>query len=202
MSSYIDLPFVEIEVRLGTQDKHFDTAIDSNYVTKILESLLSYKGWVSIECIDTKEYVNESLKLIESKNNKVLMFKDKVFKETIPLKNCPFDIRFAVYQEFYMNHQVESFKKTDCVLREKKRKSFIQKNFKYDVTHVIETKNNTPISKYEIEIELLVNEDTLKWSNEYIKEFMKCKVYDLVNLIEPSDNIENVLDGFNKLNLK
>ena len=42
-------------------------------------------------------------------------------------------------------------------------------------------------NKYEIEIELLVNTSTLKWDSNYINDFLECKIYDLVNIVEPME---------------
>ena len=43
---------------------------------------------------------------------------------------------------------------------------------------------NNP-EKYEIEIEILINNETLTWTNEYINDFIECKIYDLINIVEP-----------------
>ena len=45
--------------------------------------------------------------------------------------------------------------------------------------------NNISKIKYEIEIELLINENTLTWTAQYINEFLECKIYDLINIVEP-----------------
>ena len=39
----------------------------------------------------------------------------------------------------------------------------------------------------EIEIELLVNKETLMWTKEYINDFIECKVYDIINIVEPME---------------
>ena len=67
------------------------------------------------------------------------------------------------------------------------RKSFISDNFKYDLTYVVQISNNIKKEKYELEIELLQNEETINWTSEYSIEFLECKIYDLVNIIEPVD---------------
>jgi hypothetical protein len=78
-----------------------------------------------------------------------------------------------------------SFQKNDAIIRKKERVSFIDPNYQYDLTIVNETINNITKEKYEIEIELLVNKDTLTWTKEYINDFIECKIYDLVNIVEP-----------------
>jgi hypothetical protein len=46
------------------------------------------------------------------------------------------------------------------------------------------TKNGINNVKHEIEIELLITPETLNWSSEYINDFLECKIYDLVNIVE------------------
>jgi hypothetical protein len=58
-------------------------------------------------------------------------------------------------------------------------------NYRYDLTNVTEIDNGVTKQKYEIEIELLVNKETLKWSDDYINDFIECKIYDLINIVEP-----------------
>jgi len=256
-SSLINLPFVEIEVRLGCMDKHFDPAIDYNHVKTIVEALNFYDKWKSIDYVNSSEYIFNSpeqtakmnVKLIESVTNgkeKItkLMMKESVSKETIILKDSPFDIRFVVNQEFALNHLLLSteqpkveqtashsskgivppevaqtakqsgrlicptgkstasqYKKENAdLIRHKQRKSYVSNNFKYDITNVTEVTNNTPIPKYEIEIELLVNKETIHWTDEYIHSYLTCKIKDLINLIEPSKN-ELIID-FKKCSIK
>ena len=111
--------------------------------------------------------------------------KEKLISNTIQLKNSPFDIRFSVNQEFSLNSYIKTFDKQNCLIRNKQRISYISDNFKYDLTYVIQTSNNITTEKYEIEIELLINEETLTWTKEYLNDFLECKIYDLVNIVEP-----------------
>jgi len=188
MDSYLLLPFVEIEIRLGTLTNKFDTGIDSKYFQQILVNLEAEK-WVSVSELETKEYLQSDKRLIVKKNNEVsLIMKENVFKNTIQLKNSPFDIRFSVNQEFSLNSYIQSFDKKDAVIRLKKRKTFTSENFKYDLSEVSETINGITKNKFEIEIELLVTKETLKWDSNYIHDFLVCKIYDLINIVEPMDS--------------
>ena len=205
---FLLLPFVEIEVRLGTQSKKqngntfFDTSIDKKYFQEIV-SVLETGIWDSVENTKTMEYYsgntsgstgstgntgNTKLRLIESPGdkNKIIM-KENVITNTIVLKNSPFDIRYSINQEFLLNSYSDKFSKEDCTTRNKTRKSFISTNFKYDLTYVIETVNNIEKEKYEIELELLQNKNTLTWNTKYINDFLECKIYDLVNIVEKID---------------
>jgi hypothetical protein len=183
MDSFLVIPFVEIEVRLGTVGNKFDNSIDSKYFQQI-KNVLESGEWVSVSNIETKEYINSGTRLINDKN---LIMKENVITNTIQLKNSPFDIRFSVNQEFSLNSYINSFNKNDSVVRNKKRKTFQSDNFKYDLTEVVENINGINKNKYEIEIELLVNKETLKWDSNYINDFLECKIYDLVNIVEPME---------------
>jgi len=183
MDSFLVIPFVEIEVRLGTVGNKFDNSIDSKYFQQI-KNVLESGEWVSVSNIETKEYIDSGTRLINDKN---LIMKENVITNTIQLKNSPFDIRFSVNQEFSLNSYINSFNKNDSVVRNKKRKTFQSDNFKYDLTEVVENINGINKNKYEIEIELLVNKETLKWDSNYINDFLECKIYDLVNIVEPME---------------
>ena len=182
MDSYLRIPFVEIEIRLGTIDinKNFDSSVDKKYFEKILHDLESFNSWKSINYQEITDYINDNIRL-----NDNLIMKENVITNTIQIKNSPFDIRFSVNQEFMLNTYKNSFTKKDAVIRNKKRKTFIAENFKYDLTEVIQIINNISKIKYEIEIELLINENTLTWTHQYINEFLECKIYDLINIVEP-----------------
>jgi len=70
--SYLLLPFVEIEVRLGTQTQSkFDSCVDKRYFNDILENLNKGK-WNNIVLIDTVEYVKDQLKLIVNSGKELL----------------------------------------------------------------------------------------------------------------------------------
>ena len=191
---FLVLPFVEIEIRLGTILKdRFDSSIDKKYFEKIKESLELNK-WKLISNINTIEYIKSgkenksNLKLItditnESKSQ--LIMKENVYTEDFQMKSSPFDVRYSINQELNMNSQLGTFSKNDSVIRNKSRKSFIQDDFKYDLTIVNENIEGVTRTKYEIEIELLVNENTLTWAPCYVNDFLECKIYDLINIVEP-----------------
>ena len=196
---FLVLPFVEIEIRLGTILKNkFDPSIDKKYFEKIKESL-ELSTWKNIVNINTVEYINNeqsqnsarniNIKLITDitgkENKSKLMMKENISTEDFQLSSSPFDIRYSINQEFKIDSQINSFSKNNSVIRNKTRKSFIQENFRYDLTIVNENIDGVTKSKYEIEIELLVNETTLNWDKLYVNEFLECKIYDLVNIVEP-----------------
>ena len=183
MSEYLLLPFVEIEIRFGTQSKTFDSSVDKKYFNQIKDSLLINKNcFKSIENKNTTEYINNNLKL---NNHNELIMKENVLNKVLTLNYSPFDIKLSVNQEFSLNSYISSFQKTNCIIRKKERTSFIHTHFRYDLTIVNETINNSTRQKYEIELELIVNDETLTWSTQYINDFIECKIYDLIKIVEP-----------------
>ena len=58
-------------------------------------------------------------------------------------------------------------------------------NFKYDLTSVIQKENGINKSKHELEIEIFVNKETLLWNTDFINIFLECKIYDIINIVEP-----------------
>jgi hypothetical protein len=189
---FLALPFVEIEIRLGTFLKdRFDPSIDKKYFEKIKESL-GQSNWERVVCKNTIEYIESvekgsSIKYISDitgKETKEVILKENVLTEDHQLSFSPFDVRYSVNQEFNLKSQ-HFAKNEDAFIRNKVRTSFISKDFKYDLTLVNENNEGVVKSKYEIEIELIVSEETLNWETEYLNDFMECKVYDLVNIVEP-----------------
>jgi type VI protein secretion system component VasA len=192
---YMVLPFVELEIRLGTiLRERFDSSVDKKYFEKIRDSL-EQSNWQSIVNVNTIEYIKPhpdkkkaNLKLVTDITNESrtqLFIKENVYNEDFQMTSSPFDVRYSVNQEFNLNSQIGTFNKEDCVVRNKTRKSFIQDHFKYDLTIVNENIDGVIKAKYEIEIELLVTDETLTWKPQYINDFLECKVYDLVNIVEP-----------------
>jgi hypothetical protein len=179
---YMVVPFVEIEVRFGTLGKTFDSSIDKKYFEKIRDHLET-GDWKQVTNTNTIEHCKNNLKLITDKTSYIVM-KENVFKEDFQLQKYPFDVRYAVNQEFILKN-TDSFDKDDTCVRNKCRKSFISDNFRYDLTIVNEVQNTVTKTKYEIEIELLINNDTVLWNKEYVNDFLECKIYDLFTIVEP-----------------
>jgi hypothetical protein len=185
---FLLLPLVEIEIRLGTLGKHFDSNIDKKYFLEIKENLENAKGcFKEIQIKKTIEYLSKDFKLITGEKSQQLISKENVFTKTIQMNNSPFDVRLSINQEFSLNSYIPSFQKGSANTRKKDRTSFIDTNYRYDLTHVVETINGVIKEKYEIEIEILVTKETLVWENKYILDFIECKIYDLVSIVEPME---------------
>jgi len=190
------LPFVEIEIRLGTIGKFFDSSIDRKYFEKIKERLETGE-WESIIDKNTIEYCKDTNKLIN--DNSFLIVKENLLKEDFKINTSPFDIRYSINQEFRIT---APFNKEDCIIRQKTRKSFINEHFRYDLTIVNEISNNINKTKYEIEIELIINNININWTPGYINDFLECKIYDLINIVEPLERDKFKIRLIKETNLK
>jgi hypothetical protein len=186
MCEYLLLPFVEYEVRLGTFSTKFDSCIDKRYFEKI-KNALDLGNWKRIAELKTTEYIKDSLRLTNESGHESVILKENVKKKDLTLNDSPFDIRLSINQEFKLNSYTKSFNKNETIVRNKQRWSFISDNFKYDLTIVNQNINGISTIRHEIEFELLVNTNTLTWTSEYINDFIECKIYDLVNIVEPLD---------------
>ncbi len=183
MNDYLKIPFVEIEIRFGTIGKTFDSSVDVSNFNKIMNTLRGNQ-WLQINEYSTIEHISKGVKLIDDSD---IIMKENVYTKTMSLPSGPFDVRFSINQEFQLNSYLNSFSKNNCVIRKKNRTSFIEQNFRYDLTHVKETINGIHKEKNEVEFELIANQETIKWSNEYIMDFIQCKVYDIINIVEETD---------------
>ena len=207
---FLALPFVEIEIRLGylNNNEKFDSGIDKKYFFKILEALESNTTeFIKFETKNTTEYFNGNSKLKLIQNNeskeKELISKENVITKNIKIKNSPFDTRLSINQEINFNSEINEVinnKTFDITIsnncRKKNRKSFISHDYRYDLTEVIEIINNVHKEKFEIEFELIVNNDNIKWNNEYLNDFIECKVYDLFNIVESVERSTFKIDLF------
>jgi hypothetical protein len=204
---FVLLPQVEIEVRLGTNGKTFDSNINKDYFLKILHDLEAYNHWESVEIVNTVDYIHKNKKLtVHSDQTETLILKENVKKNELNVNNIPFDIRFSVNQEWNINSQIQTFNKSGALVRKKSRKSFYGPFFRYDLTYVVETNNSINKEKYEIEVELRIDQIVTKdhlstWTNDYINDFFKCKILDLVKLVEKECINDSLINDLNKLKL-
>jgi hypothetical protein len=186
------IPEVEIEIRLGCLNfNKFDSSIDKTYFEKILSSFNGYSNWKNIYVTNTIEYIKNNKKIVTYPDGTIYtILKENIYKKDFQLKNIPFDIRFSVNQELLTRKEELTLENVDqFMIRNKSRKTFEDSNFRYDLTYVTEVINNISKDKFEFEIELIINEETLEWSNQYLNDFLVCKVQDIVNLIEEKNTI-------------
>jgi hypothetical protein len=201
MSDYLLLPFVEFEIRLGTFNAgKFDPCIDINHF-KTINSALEKETWKKVEKTHSIDYIHEELRLTENNNgqNNQLIKKEKIKSNVFSLKNSPFDIRLSINQEFKLDSYSNLFdkKNTENVIREKFRHSYINDEFKYELTYIVEQIDCIKKEKHEIEIEILQTNETINWTSKYLNDFVECKIYDLINIVEPIDRNKFNIDLFN-----
>ena len=197
MTTYFTVPGIEIELRFGSFSKnfengkdYFDNNIDKNYFEKILHSFENYKEWQNVFVDNSVEYINtNNKKIITREYGNNIIKKNKIYKKDSILKNIPFDVRFSINQELNNNIIQNSDNNETVLIRKKSRKSFEDHNYRYDLSYVTEIKNNISKDKCEIELEILINNETLEWNNEYLNDFIICKVQDIINILEEKDTI-------------
>lgn len=197
MTTYFTVPGIEIELRFGSFSKnfengkdYFDNSIDKNYFEKILHSFENYKEWKNMFVDNSVEYITtNNKKTITREYGNNIIKKNKIYKKDSVLKNIPFDVRFSINQE--LNNNIINNKENNetVLIRKKSRKSFEDHNYRYDLSYVTEIKNNISKDKCEIELEILINNETLEWSDEYLNDFIICKVQDIINIIEEKDTV-------------
>jgi hypothetical protein len=136
------------------------------------------------------EYILNNKKTIVRDTGTNIIVKNKLYKKDSVLKNIPFDVRFSINQELNNNiNIIENIDTGSLLTRKKIRKSFEDFNFRYDMSHVIEISNNISKEKYEVELEILINNETLEWNDEYLNDFIICKIQDIVNILDEKDTI-------------
>jgi hypothetical protein len=195
MTSYFTVPGIEIELRFGSFSKnfengkeYFDNNVDKNYFEKILHSFENYKEWQNIFVDNSIEYITtNNKKIIKKESGHNIIKKNKIYKKDSILKNIPFDVRFSINQELNNNIIDNKENNQTILIRKKSRKSFEDHNYRYDLSYVNEIKNNITKDKYEIELEILINNNTLEWNNDYLNDFIICKVQDIINILEEKD---------------
>ena len=182
MCEFLLLPFVEFEIRFGTiTGTKFDSCVDKRYFEKIVNTLET-GIFENVVTKATTEYIKDSLKMVDETQ---IIMKENIKNVDTVLTNSPFDIRLSINQEFSLKSYLKSFNNQGAVVRVKNRKSFINKNYRYDLTIVNQKNNGVSTTKHEIEFELLPNAETLTWDSDYINHFIECRIYDIINIVEP-----------------
>jgi len=203
LNTYKYIPFVEIELRLGTLGKRFDPSVDTEYFNKIFNALNNYNKWVTVEKTIYVDYFFKDTTtqktyrkscLLDEYNNVLhysLLLKENIYSKDQSVKSCPFDVRLSIKQEISVKDTETLLQlEEEDLVRKKYRHSFIMNDYRYDLTFVSEKNNNITKEKYEIEIEFVVNEENLKWSSEYTFDFLVSKFKDLACIVEQNDDLK------------
>tara|TARA_Y100000389_G_C17343540_1_gene454635 strand:- start:116 stop:868 length:753 start_codon:yes stop_codon:yes gene_type:complete len=195
---------VEIEVRFGKCPLNvrgpFNTTVSEKQFNTIVESLLGFNGWDSTQYTeDIVGYfpkIDESVRHVVSsdeskRTTKTTTSKQKISQADYVGKDLPFDFRLAVNIELTLPESNKYTLDTATRRVNRKRQSFTRKNFKYDLTRVIDENGSTT---HQVELEIINLPDIqLRQSNsQIVTRELQSMIVDLLNAVEPvrSFNIE------------
>lgn len=184
---------LEIEVRLGKCPSGgkgaFNTSIPEKQFNKMVESLQGYNEW------DKNEYtedivgyfprIDESVRHVVSNDGSTkTISKQKVSQADYIGKDLPFDFRIAVNIELTLPLSKKySLANAERVVN-RKRHSFTLKNFRYDLTRVIDRLGSVT---HQVEIELIHATDIqIRESNsQIVTQELQARIVNLLNSLEP-----------------
>jgi hypothetical protein len=175
---------VEIEMRLGKiSSGKFDTNVGKTVFNKILRGLEKYQWWEKKVKTNSTVYFIGDIRVVDDEATGVTSAhkKTKLKKIDIPLKDKPFDMRFAVATEVACPKPGENTEYED--MRVKRRMSFVRKNLSIEMTIVggdADDPDAEDEERYEIELEI-VKPSNVKEKNE------------LYNIIHKIDDILKLL---------
>lgn len=184
---------VEIEVRFGKCPLNgkgaFNTTISERQFTAIVESLQGYNNWDRIDYTeDIVGYfprIDESVRHITSSDGStVVMSKQKVVQADYIGKDLPLDFRLAVNIELSIPYSSKYTLSTAQRRVNRKRYSFTLKNFRYDLTRVIDQNGGVT---HQAEIEMInIAEIQLRESNaQVVIRELQARIVDMMNSLEP-----------------
>lgn len=184
IKKYKNMKDIEIEIRIGRIDKTtFNSGLNSSeFYSKILENLYTYKNWKGISETSTHEYINNNncKTVINKKNNATLNIKKtKLETHDFTFSKTPYDFRISVSKEEEIKNKISDY----TILRKKDRVTFKYKECNFDITKVEEETENEIIENEEFEIELTnLNSNT---SDIYRAHSALLKIRDIINICEP-----------------
>ena len=184
---------VEIEVRLGKCPPNgrgsFNTSIPERQFGIMIESLQGFNQWDHTEytedIIGYFPEVDESVRhVISSDGSQTTTSKQKVTQADYIGKDLPFDFRLAVNIELKIPHSSMYQLQTAKRIVNRKRHSFTLKNFRYDLTRIIDQSGAVT---HQVEIELINLPDIqLRESNaQVVTQELQSKIIDIMNSLEP-----------------
>lgn len=160
LEKYKNVPNIEIEGRLGIFDqegKCFDTNIGEDYYKSIDSLLNSCTVWDTSAENHITDFFNDRLRLSVDNNTaqQYCVEKKKLEKFTFINENGPLDFRISISKEDPV--RVDKFptkNRNSMKQREKKRKSFVMRDYSFDLTKVTnKNKENIVEEYYEYEVE-------------------------------------------------
>lgn len=190
---------VEIEVRFGRCPSSvkgpFNTSVSEKQFNTIVESLMSFNEWdytqYTEDIVGYFPKVDESVRHVVSGNESTTTSKQKVSQADYLGKDLPFDFRLAVNIELTLPANERYTLKTATKIVNRKRQSFTLKNFRYDLTRVIE-ENGSVTHQVELEIINLPDIQLQQSNSQIVTRELQSRIVELLNTVEPirSFNIE------------
>lgn len=191
---------VEIEVRFGKCPLNgrgsFNTNVSEKQFNTIVASLLAFNKWNSTQYTeDIVGYfpkIDESVRhVVSSDGSKTTTSKQKISQADYLGKDLPFDFRLAVTFELTLPESNKYTLDTATRRVNRKRKSFTIKNFRYDLTRVID-ENGSATHQVELEIINLPDIQLMQSNSQIVTRDLQARIVDLLNAVEPvrSFNIE------------
>lgn len=190
---------VELETRLGIYDEdegYFGSNIGDQAYDNILEMLESGKRWDAVSEEHTVDYISDGLRYsrTHSPDGEVVetcMRKKRLGNSSFVLEDATIDIRVSLSSETPVEFENFPEHSEAELVREKKRRSYFYKVFRYDLTEIktcrpSEDTDFTEIT-YEFEVELLPGnlEKTRKDPEyrNYVCESLLLKTLDAVKAV-------------------
>ena len=195
---------IEIELRIGQiNDTFFKSGLNSvEFYNKIRERLESSKDWDNILRTTTDELNSNGIRKITHFNGKKIsktscITKKKLKNINLKYDNTPYDIRISVSREVESESKIKS-----GTLRKKTRDSYFYKDYRFDLTKVLQTENTVVSELYEFEVELINLDSDV--SDQYRSHSALLIMRDIINMCEPIDKGKLEIDineDLNKLNI-
>ena len=159
------IPGIEVEVRFGKMNRGtFDTNVGKDAYDKVLRRLVKYTGWESVTESDTSKFYYDGNRRVTYDNVSddiaECVIKKRVLVDDVSLDGQLFDVRLGISTEVPSEHDANA---EYTKVRNMKRKSFVRKDLRIDVTAVsgdpddLDSENEL---EYQIELELLTVPDT------------------------------------------
>ena len=193
ISSLPSLQYVEIEGRLGfyqkssaSSKKYFDSNITETFYTRIKEGLETKKDWKTTNSSTETDYFHKGKRLtVREDGSQQCICKKKLCHMDFQIQNSPLDIRITISVE--TPQKVDNFPvQENCEhMRIKSRKTFVYRNWAFQLTKITTIRNTVEFISYEMEVELLNADDILrKQGTQYISHSLILKLIDMVNMCE------------------
>ena len=136
---------IEIEIRIGQVDTSTDAFKpglgSQDFYNKIQKVLESNKNWDKIIKTTSEELINNGIRKTVKYNNKKVMKnqcikKNKIKTIDFTYNGTPYDIRISVSNEIPIDEKIKT-----GIKREKDRVSYCHKDYRFDLTTVIQIDN-------------------------------------------------------------